>query len=117
MSRPLKFRAWDDKRRAMWPLDLDDYGAKERLDLILGFGTLMQYTGLKDKNGVEIYEFDILATDVPGEEPQIGQVQFVDGCFYRTYQQRKPSDLPYNFIDAGHCKVIGNFYEHPELLG
>lgn len=67
---------------------------------------VMQYTGLKDAYGMEIYEGDIVAFSTDFKTDVI----FYDGCY---------------MIDNGHlqlyrchnaCKVIGNIYENPELL-
>jgi len=64
---------------------------------------LMQYTGLKDKNGVEIYEGDIVSY-----EYSRGQVFDRLGCwFVENYK-------PVGYIDFP--EVIGNIYENPELI-
>lgn len=73
---------------------------------------LMQYTGLKDKNGVEIYEGDIVRCfrDGPSE------VVFKKGCFgLETYIA---IGNYYSTFDEvyGYCEIIGNIYENPELL-
>lgn len=91
---------------------------------------LMQYTGLKDKNGVEIYEGDLLtSTDYPfqgnGEYNYHGIVQWVDGGFYRTLrcvnpEKRGISDGIAERLetdDVELMEVIGNIHENPELLG
>lgn len=71
---------------------------------------IMQYTGLKDKNGKEIYEGDILeyTTEISSKKT-IGKVEFYNGCFVVG----RPKDYIY-IID--NIEIIGNIYENPELL-
>lgn len=70
--------------------------------------SIMQYTGLKDVNGKEIYEGDI----VDYYKDELGVVKFVSGCF--VIDSKNYMD---NFLELmGHIKVIGNIYENPELL-
>lgn len=81
---------------------------------------LMQYTGLKDKNGAEIYEGDILSTDL--SRPYL-IVEFRNGAF--MYQCHDSGRNYYDFmepanerlkINTKYHEVIGNIYENPELL-
>ena len=65
-----------------------------------GYEDLMQFTGLKDKNGKEIYEGDIVRQDY---DNALCEVKFISGCF-------SP------FKHDGQFVVIGNIYENPELL-
>ena len=71
---------------------------------------LMQYTGLKDKNGKEIYEGDILEwfNDLTGSTHR-GVVRFTQGGFYC-------GDYYLYAIKCYLPVIIGNIYENPELL-
>lgn len=75
---------------------------------------LMQYTGLKDKNGVEIYEGDIIKTLY-----NIGVIEWNNkqGRF-NVYLNSKGIKNEMNFMKnmADDCQVIGNIYENPEMI-
>lgn len=73
---------------------------------------LMQYTGLKDKNGVEIYEGDIVR-DKLGNDFSVSFNQEFCACFLYPVEDPKEFMAFYpNII----LEVIGNMYENPELL-
>ena len=127
--RAIKFRAWDleDKEMIPWNrlhLETDENGIyRWKYDdggpfSGSGFGTddfeLMQYTGLKDKNGKEIYEGDI----VKAQSPCIGGRDFtgvvkLNQC---TLWIDNESDAIHLFSETDIRIVVGNIYENPELL-
>ena len=138
MTREIKFRAWVKDHwigKTSGPMiyDWQDTIYVESCTFQPDGVPIMQYTGLKDKNGKEIYEGDILR-GMWGKQEYIekqeiaGPVVFSDGCFewetwlkkFRGFDGRFkirwkeyfPTCLEYREIDA--IEVIGNIYETPE---
>ena len=77
---------------------------------------LMQSTGLKDKNGKEIFEGDIV--DYKGREAVVKWHGSYASFIYRFVDelQERVSDWEPLFLACYHFEVIGNIYENPELL-
>lgn len=123
--REIKFRAWDKKEKR-WHSDVFIHidGRVNSRELGINFKTandfeLMQYTGLKDKNGVEIYEGDILrAASIEGANLEVfWRLDF--GVIDRSIRgaQWRMTDLPDRVENVLHDhEVISNIYEKPELV-
>lgn len=85
--------------------------------------TIGQYTGLKDKNGKEIYEGDILTWSQNGIISSPLVVEFKHGAFGYTYSEGSfialagNSNFAFNpFDNDKRFQIIGNIYDNPELI-
>lgn len=112
MSRELRFRAWDKMQKEMSrSLELDAIALQETETWfpsgMCHYNSLifMQYTGLHDKNGKEIYEGDIVKRFT-------GYKYVVE---IRGYSGYAKTDV-YGYELHPEDEVIGNIYENPELL-
>ncbi|MCF3942186.1 YopX family protein [Oceanobacillus alkalisoli] len=127
--REIKFRIWDKNRKAMYFLLENKYSFgtceqdravswedvfAEKADFLIP----LQYTGLKDKDGKEIYEGDVFEHNIqdyvdgfPREENHTKIVTYDNGAFWVG---------DYLLADAiandSEAEVIGNIFEHSHLL-
>jgi hypothetical protein len=112
--REIKFRAFNGIDKTMISWGTIKAFSSVLINLINGqvkHHTLMQYTGLKDKNGVEIYEGDLIGN---GESEENGTIYYCEkeaGFFINS----NGFDFCLTEMDSSDS-VIGNIHENPELL-
>ena len=77
---------------------------------------IMQFTGLLDKNGKEIYEGDIINANIYLNEQDCHDIYFQNGDFRIRWSMFRLSELLESSFNGRKVEVIGNIYENPELL-
>jgi len=130
-----KYRVWDKGRKKMSPVACIHFGDDgsaltimidpapkgpniPHVDLVKGENAvLMQFTGLQDRKGKEIYECDIVRINHPADRTDftnvVGEVFWwqEEGGWYHTNNHGRPPKRMWQYVE-----VIGNIYESPELL-
>ena len=139
MKREIKFRAWHKAEKLMCPVNIITFGEGAFLvgvekqsdfiaaNLLVHAPTegrfckndefeLLQFTGLKDKKGVEIYEGDIVTYNSRGLDFK-GYVVSNNWEFYYEPIDKFSKDYDHMSYPPGvDIEIIGNIYENPELL-
>ncbi len=141
MNRTIKFRAWDDDVKHMFYSEKafeNDYFFEFKNGELRGFAIrpprpsadpmeppepycddydVMQYTGLKDKKGVEIYEGDIVQFDVVRsiwDEEKHEVIEHRPETWKRVVEYKAPKFIIHWYPNK--IEVIGNVHSTPELL-
>jgi len=125
--RTIKFRAWDTLKKEMqnhvpvllldedmaWPHRSDFLHNTQQWtsdDGLMVNPVLMQFVGLLDKNGREIYEEDIVRYEINGSVSRVCWEQDICTYCFNDGLNR------INVLDSRFIEVVGNSYENPELL-
>lgn len=136
MSDKHKFRAWDETQKYMAYQGSPDLETIQSFMYHFGDKELMQFTGLHDKNGKEIYEGDIISLDKNASLYKncpitiIGVIQFTDGKYEsetkkvinKSFLNKHSIHFGVNVMDWVHLpnfkqsEIIGNIYENTELI-
>ncbi len=132
MNREIKYRAFHIKEKRMFEAadiifyeeivcelvtrnkDMMGLEYEELIEHDFDDVLLMQSIRLTDKHGKYIYEGDILKHST--KEYPIGSVEFHDGSFVARWKGSKSFEVLYQRL-CRHFNIIGNLYEHKELLG
>lgn len=108
MTREIKYRAYDKDVEKMWQWDqvqkIEQWWIHQGLDL-------MQYTGLKDRTGKEIYEGDVVQFKHPHAPIYNADVQWIDNGYWLV-DSMGSNHLP----NQEYREIIGNIYQNKEFL-
>ena len=114
-SGSMEFNAWNDEKHKLTPDGDVTYAGWDTYTT-----DIMQYTGMKDKNGKEIYEGDIIRKEMCAPDDMaygfygdIGIIEYHKNAMRYIIHREDNTCV---FWDLSSCEIIGNIHENPELL-
>ena len=123
MTREIEFAFWNKQKKEMWDVQSIDWNAREVCNggdiASLGDGILLQYTGLKDKNGKEIYDGDIIRIK-PNPKDYGGYKghNYIELVFWNDEEACYDIAIDRTWLLLkSDIEIIGNICENPELIG
>lgn len=116
--REIKFRAWDKLNKEMFNVEIIDFQERKLYKDSVSYCKfenieLMQYTGLKDMKGKEIYEGDIVTL-------HNGKYKVIFNTEEARFVLRDDEfelEIPFTNNNNKRMEIVGNIYENSELLG
>ncbi len=126
--KPIKYKAWHKEEKKMYEVMMIDFLGKR---LMLG-GTekrqitkqakledvvMLEFTGLKDKNGVDIFEGDLVKSE--SHEPSVYDIKFIEGGFCATHPNLEgyPTDINHFYPSTGcEIQIVGDIFNNQELI-
>ena len=116
--REIKFRAWDKSNKEMNNIESINFQERRVYKDIVSYRKfndieLMEYTGLKDMDGKEIYEGDIVI-----HHSKMCKIIFnVEEARFVLRDDEFELEIPFTNNNNKRMEIVGNIYENPELLG
>ena len=116
MNREIKFRAWNSKTKEFECFELHNITVPDRL-LCQHDYPVQQFTGLKDKNGKEIYEGDVINFAYTHDNTFTGDVKWFDDRGAFGVVTGNAFELLEGLLDYWeYVEVIGNIFENKDLI-